>query len=113
MKTLKELADELREMIIDLHSDAHNKVNFRPERYNNLKLDMKISQNPNPHVIITLSMSSAEFDLKTHEKTNGGLGQDEKYAIRWLEKPNTIESLMNCWSNLEKNRGRISDKYSV
>ena len=113
MKTLKELSDELKAMMIELQMDAHNKANFRPERYNNLQLKMDLAYNPDPHVIVTLSMSSAEFDLRTLEKTSGGLGQDDKYVMRWFSKPNVLESLMACWKNAEKNRGRISDKYKV
>ncbi len=112
-KTLKELGDELKEMMIELQMDAHNKTNFRPERYNNLTLQMNLAYNPEPHVIVKMSMSSAEFDLKTFEKLNGGLGQDDKYIIRWFNKPNTIDALMACWRNAEKNRGRITDKYKV
>jgi len=113
MKTLKDLADELKSLMIELQSDAHNKGNFRPERYNNLKLSMNIAYNPNPHVIISLSMSSAEFDLKTQEKINGGLGPDDRFVLRWFNKPNTIPDLMACWKNVERNRGRIYDKYRV
>lgn len=112
-KTLKELADELRSYIIELQSDAHNKGNFRPERYNNLKFVMDMAYNKNPHVVISLTMSSAEFELKTGEKINGGLGPDERYVLRWLDKPNTLPALRNCWKNVEKNRGRIDDKYKV
>ena len=112
-KTLNELANELKEYIISLQSDAHNRGNLRPERYNNLKLTMDIAKNQNPHVIISLTMSAAEFSLKTWEKTDGGLGSDERFVLRWLEKPNTMESLMNCWKRVERNRGRVTDKYQV
>lgn len=40
-KTLNELAGELKAYIIEIQSDAHNKGNIRPERYNNLKLSYK------------------------------------------------------------------------
>ena len=112
-KTLKELGDELKEMMIELQMDAHNKNNFRPERYYNLQLKMDAAYNPQPHVIVIMSMSSAEFDLKTLEKNAGGLGQDDKYILRWFAKPNTIPALMACWKNVERNRGRITDKYKV
>lgn len=39
-KTLNELAGDLKQLIIDLQSDAHNNGNIRMERYNNLKLLM-------------------------------------------------------------------------
>ena len=109
-KTLNELADELKEYIISVQSDAHNKVTLRPERYNNLKLKMDITKNKKPHVIISISMSQAEFDLKSIEKNSGGLGPDERYAIRWLGKTNTIPALMECWKRVEKNLGKAYEK---
>ncbi len=109
-KTLKELGDELKAYIVEVQSDAHNRGNFRPERYNNLKLSMDIAYNRNPHVIISLSMSAAEFDLKSGEKTNGGLGPDERLVKRWLEKQNTIPNLLDCWKVVEENRGRATEK---
>lgn len=112
-KTLKELGDELKDLMIDLQMDAYNRNNFRPERYNNLQLKMDIAYNPQPHVIIVMAMSMAEYDLKTLEKLNGGLGQDERYLQRWFARPNTIPALMQCWENAERNRGRIYDKYRV
>jgi hypothetical protein len=109
MKTLNELANELRDFIIDLQSDAHNKARIRLERYNNLKLIMDISANPTPHVKVSLSMSDADFSLKTREKINGGLGPDEKYVIRWLEKPDIVSDLQACWGAVEKNTGKATD----
>lgn len=110
-KTLNELAGELRDFIVELQLDAHNKGNFRPERYNNLKLTMSIPHNPSPHVVISISMSEAEFDLKTGEKISGGLGPDDRYVMRWLSKANVLTNLNERWKAMEKNRGRIVDKY--
>lgn len=110
-KTLNELASELKEYIINSQSDAHNKGSLRPERYNNLTLKMNIAQNPTPHVVITIAMSEAEFNIRNGEKVSGSMGPDERYVLRWMEKPNTLPNLNTCWSNAEKNRGRIADKY--
>lgn len=105
-KSLNELAGELKALIIELQSDAHNKTNFRAERYNNLKLSMDIAKDSNPHVVINIAMSEAEFNIKTGEKLNGSLGPDEKYVLRWFGKTNTIANLNECWINIAKERGR-------
>lgn len=105
-KTLNELAGELKNCIIEQQSDAHNKGNMRKERYNNLKLIMDASANPKPHVVVSLAMSEAEFDLRSGEKTNGGLGPDERYVLRWFDKSNTIPDLRACWSDAEKNKDK-------
>lgn len=105
-KTLNELAGELKSCIIELQSDAHNRGNMRKERYNNLKLIMDAASNPKPHVVISLAMSEAEFDLHSGEKLNGGLGPDERYVIRWFGKSNTLSDLRACWLDAEKNKDK-------
>lgn len=108
-KTLSELAGELKAFLIELQSDARNKHNFRPERYNNLKFSMDVAKSSTPYVEISISMSEAEFSLRGGEKQNGGLGPDERYVLRWLEKPNTLPALMECWREREKRRGKATD----
>lgn len=106
-KTLNELASDLKIYLIELQSDAHNKGNLRPERYNNLKLVMDLVKNKNPHVFISVAMSEAEYLLPSGEKINGGLGPDDRFVLRWMAKPNTIPMLMECWKQAEKSRGRV------
>lgn len=109
-KTLNELANELKEYLLNSQADAHNKASLRPERYNNLKLSMDLGGNARPHVIVSLTFSSAEYDLKTGDRLNGGLGPDEKYVLRWFGKPGVLQDLMDCWRQAERNRGRATDK---
>lgn len=101
-KTLNELAGELKQAIIELQSDAHNKGNMRSERYNNLKLVMEPDRNRTPHVVIDLAISSAEFDITSGQKLNGGLGPDERYVLRWLSKSGTLTNLQDTWKTVIK-----------
>ena len=105
-KSLKELADDLKDLMINLQSDAHNKGSFRPERYNNLKLSMDIAKESTPHVVINMAMSEAQFNINTGEKMNGSLGPDEKFVVRWFGKANTLEALRECWLAIARKRGR-------
>ena len=109
-KTLNELADDLKAFLIEIQSDAHNKGNLRPERYNNLSLKINIPSNPEPHVIIIIGMSEVEYDIKTLEKNNGSLGPDDRYVARWIANPNVIAAINNCWKIAKENRGRAYDK---
>lgn len=109
-KTLNELAEDLKSYLIEIQSDAHNKGNLRPERYNNLRLLMNISQNPNPHVEIRLGMSAAQYDFRKCEKTEGSLGPDDRYVLRWLGKSTSISALDECWKVIVRNRGRAYEK---
>lgn len=107
-KTLRELSRHLKETIIELQSDAHNKVGINMNRYNNLKLSMDIARSRTPHVIISISMSEATFNLRTGQKESGSLGPDERYALRWLEKGGILDELLQIWQGIEKNRGKAT-----
>ena len=109
-KTLNEHAGDLKRYIIELQSDAHNEGSVRAERYNNLKILMEPNSNHNPHVIIDMSMSAAEFELKMGQKLNGGLGPDERYVIRWLGKSGTLPALMETWRAIVKNGGHEKEE---
>ena len=105
-KSLNELAGELKSVIIEQQSDAHNKANLRPERYNNLKLSMDIAKDSTPHVVVTVGMSEAKYNIKMGEKMEGGLGPDDKYVQRWFNNTNTIPALMECWNTIARERDR-------
>ncbi len=105
-KNLKELTDDLKEYVIDQQSDAHNKTNLKKERYNNLKLSMDITKNSSPHIIINIGMSEAEFNIRTGDKNNGGLGPDERYVFRWLGRSNILPDLNECWKEMAREHGR-------
>ena len=53
-----------------------------------------------------MSMSAAEFELKMGQKLNGGLGPDERYVIRWLNKSGILAALIETWHGIVKNGGR-------
>ena len=108
-KTLHELACDLKAYIINLQSDVRDKQIFRPERYNNLKLEMNVARDITAQVRISMGMSEARYDLKTGEKVYGSLGIDEKYIQRWLAKGENMLHLMECWNARVKNRGKITD----
>lgn len=75
MKTLHELAVKLQESIIKQQDDAHNSTTLNVTKYNNLKLKMD-SRYAYPHVIVTIGISEAVFNIADGTKTDGGLGPD-------------------------------------
>ena len=75
-------------------------------RYNNLKLSMDIAKDSTPHVVVTVGMSEAKYNIKMGEKMEGGLGPDDKYVQRWFNNTNTIPALMECWNTIARERGR-------
>ena len=57
-----------------------------------------------------MSTSAAEFELKMGQKLNGGLGPDERYVIRWLNKSVILAALIETWHVGIKNGGREKDR---
>ena len=109
MKTLNEIARDLKDFVVELQSDAHNRTNTNVYRYNNLKLEIvdplasKI-----PQVKITIGISDAIFNIDTGEKLLGGLGPDERYVMRWFMKSGTITELKEAWKSAQASVGKVT-----
>ena len=105
-KTANDLARELKECIIDLQSDAHNRGSINKYRYNNLKLEVLDPRaNRIPQVKITIGISEAVFNIKNGEKASGGLGPDERYVLRWFMKNSVLMELKDLWQRAEVQQG--------
>jgi len=101
-KSFNELSGNLKALIKDLNSDAHNARSFKEEHYNNMKMSMDPQKESRPHVTITISMSEATYSIDTGERLKGSLGPDEKYVIRWLKKSGVIDNLKEMWKEVSK-----------
>lgn len=101
MATLHELAIKLQESIIQQQGDAHNASNLNVHKYNNMKLQMK-SEITYPHVVISIGISEAVYNIKDCTKVEGGLGSDEKYIRKWLGKSSVLESLMEVYDQINE-----------
>ena len=108
-KSLNELGDDLKAMIIALESDSRDNIGFRPEKYNNLKLTMDVVADMYPQVRIAIGMSEAHYDINTGERISGSLGQEERYVHRWLNKKEILQELRYCWDARVRHRGKITD----
>ncbi len=99
MKTLHEMAVKLQESIVKQQEDAHNSTNLNVTKYNNLKLKMS-TKYTYPHVIVTIGISEAIFNIAEGTKTDGGLGPDEKYVRKWLATSTVIADLKEIYISL-------------
>ncbi len=104
MTTFKDMEDSLKSFIIQEQSDAHNVKSVNTAKYNNIKLWMDPSKNVTPHVIIRISISEATFDLNGFNKTNGGLGYEERLVLKWFSRFGIKEKLNELWAFAEKNK---------
>ena len=104
MATIKDVEDNLKNFIIQEQSDAHNRGSINNAKYNNIKISMDPSKNPQPHVIIRISISEASYSLNDFTKINGGLGYEERLVIKWFGRYGVKEKLMELWGSAEKNK---------
>ncbi|MCQ2738715.1 MAG: hypothetical protein MJ237_00650 [bacterium] len=105
MTTFNEMEDVLKTFMIQEQSDAHNVKTTSFAKYNNIRLTMSPTKNPNPHITIRISISEATFNLNNFNKLNGGLGYEERLVIKWFGRYGIKEKLMELWAFAEKNNG--------
>lgn len=96
-KSFNEMARLLKDLIKDMNNDAHNAKTFKEERYNNMKITMDPSKDPQPHVTIQIGMSEGTYSLSSQQRTSGSLGPDEKYVTRWMNRSGIMDSLKDLW----------------
>ncbi|MBQ7125964.1 hypothetical protein IJO12_02645 [bacterium] len=104
MTTFKDMEDSLKAFIIQEQSDAHNVRTMNVAKYNNIKIVMSPNKNPEPHVIIRISISEATFSLNGFSKINGGLGYEERFVQKWFCRFGVKEKLLELWEFSDKNR---------
>ena len=104
MATIKDVEDSLKTFIIQEQSDAHNRGSINNAKYNNIKISMDPSKNTLPHVTIRISISEATFSLNDFTKSNGGLGYEERFVIKWFGRYGIKEKLLELWGSAEKNK---------
>lgn len=104
MATIKDVEDSLKTFIIQEQSDAHNRGSVNNAKYNNIKISMDPTKNPLPHVTIRISISEATFSLNGFTKSNGGLGYEERFVLKWFGRYGIKEKLLELWGSAEKTK---------
>ncbi len=97
-KSFHELSQNLKNYIIDCHSNYKGLKNVSVERYNNLQLKMDAEVYQTFHVIIRIGISEAVMILPEGLIFSGTLGMDEKYVQRWLQLPTVQQELSLLWT---------------
>lgn len=99
--TLHELAMKLQDSIIKQQENAHDSGSLNISKYNNLKLKMSTTIKY-PHVVVTIGISEAIFNISDLTKTEGGLGPDERYVRKWLDNSNILYDLSEIYVKLSE-----------
>lgn len=98
-KSFNELAADLRDFIIEKHSNYKGLKSVSIQRYNNLTLSMNPKRYSQPHVIIKVGISEGVFSVPYANKIDGGLGMDERFAMQWIENGVVAIALEEHWKN--------------
>lgn len=109
-KSFNDMATSLKDFIADMNSDAHNSRSFKPRQYNNLKISMNPDADTTPHVIISIAISEAKYNINTLEKVSGSLGPDERAVQRWLGRSGVTEGLKELWKFTQENNSRSKNE---
>lgn len=100
-KSYNELAQHLKQFLIDCHSNYKGLKNVSVERYNNLKVSMEPEIYQTFHVIIRVGISEAVFIMPEGVIFTGSMGMDEKFVHRWLQNNFIQEDLNQLWKNCQ------------
>jgi len=98
------LEESLKEYLISAQSDNYNSRNINIPKYNNLKIYMDARQNSTPHFIVRIGISEAMYNIQSGDKMSGGLGSDERYVRRWMERSFVKNDFQSAWKNNEKTK---------
>ena len=109
-KTFNELAQDLRDYIVDKHANYRGLKHMSLQRYNNLTISMNSKRYGQPHVIIRVGISEAVFSFPYVNKIDGGLGMDERFVMQWVGLDTTIQSLDAQWKIIKLQELDQSDK---
>lgn len=96
------LEESLKDFLTAAQNDSYNSRSANFYKYNNLKIWMEPNRNKTPHLIIQIGISEAMYNIDTTDKLSGGLGSDEKYVRRWLEKSFIKSDLNSAWTKTSK-----------
>jgi len=98
-KSFNDLAADLREYIIDKHSNYKGLKHVSLQKYNNLSLSMNAKRYTQSHIIIKIGMSEGVFAVPYGNKIDGGLGMDERFAMQWIESGVVASVLDEHWKS--------------
>lgn len=96
-KTFNELALDLKDYIIEKHSNYRGMKHMSMQRYNNLTVSMNSRRYGQQHVIVRVGISEAAFSFPYVNKIDGGLGMDERFVMQWIGNDVVIQSLNEHW----------------
>jgi hypothetical protein len=108
MGALHTIEENLKDYLSDNQKDSHNSTFDNQHKYNNLKIFFNFAKYSYPHIVVTLGISEVVFSLNSKEKVLGGLGADERYVRRWLDRSHILEQLRKIYDSGAKENQNVS-----
>ena len=99
-KSFNDMAGDLKDFIIDKHSNYKGLKHLSLQKYNNIQLIMNPKRYSQPHIIIKIGMSEGVYAIPYANKIDGGLGMDERFAMQWIESGVVSSVLEEHWKTV-------------
>lgn len=100
-RSISKFDNSLIEFLIKAMSDKYGNAKSYAYRYNNLKVSMDPRAISDPHIFVIVGISEAVFSIIDGKKMEGGLGPEDGYVKRWIERTNINKELMSHWKLLK------------
>lgn len=100
-RSISKFDNSLIEFLIKAMSDKYGDAKSHAYRYNNLKVSMDPRAISDPHIFVSVGISEAVFSIIDGKKMEGGLGPEDGYVKRWIERNNINKELMSHWKLLK------------
>lgn len=100
-RSISKFNNSLIEFLIKVMSDKYGDAKSHAYRYNNLKVSMDPRAISDPHIFVTVGISEAVFSIIDGRKMEGGLGPEDGYVKRWIDRTNINKELMSHWKMLK------------
>lgn len=99
MKTnsISKFVNSLSEFLMNAMANKYEDAKQYAYRYNNMKVYMDPTKEPEPHFYVSLGISEACFGINDGRKLNGSLGNEDGYVSRWAGRSNINNELRIYW----------------
>lgn len=100
-KSISKFDNSLTEFLINVMTDKYGDAKSYAYKYNNLKVSMDPRSVSDPHIYVNVGISEAVFSIIDGKKLEGGLGPEDGYVKRWIERTNINKELIAHWKLLK------------
>lgn len=94
--------ESLKHFMIEEQSSGPGSSPALLYKYNNLKVYMDPKRCATPHIIIRIGIAEVMYDINSWIKISGGLGTDEGYIRKWIDRHMGILDFSVTWRDANR-----------